>query len=162
MTISVGDKLPGATLLQMGAEGPEAVDLANKLKDRKVVIFGLPGAFTGACTTAHMPSFMRTREAFGAKGVEEVICIAVNDPFALKAWGESTGAEKAGITLLGDPSAALTKALGMDFSAPALGLINRSSRYAMVVDDGVVSVLNLEAEAGVCELTKGEELLAAM
>lgn len=159
MTISKGDRLPDASLLRMGEAGPEAVDLGARLKGRKVVVFGLPGAFTGPCTTAHLPSFMRTRDAFAAKGVEEVICIAVNDPFTLKAWDEATGAAKAGITLLGDPEGSFTKALGMDFSAPALGLINRSTRYAMLVDDGVVSALQLEEKAGVCDLTKGEQLL---
>ncbi len=160
MTISKGDRLPAAKLLRLGANGPEAVDLGARLKGRKVVIFGLPGAFTGPCTTSHLPSFIRTRAAFGAKGVDEVICIAVNDPFTLNAWGEVTGAAKAGITLLGDAEGTFTQALGMRFSAPDLGLINRATRYAMLVEDGVVSVLNLEKQAGACELTKGEELLA--
>ena len=95
MSITVGATLPDATFLVMGANGPEPVELASKVKGRKVVIFGLPGAFTGPCTTSHLPSFMRTREGFAAKGVEEIICVAVNDPFVLKAWGEATGATEA-------------------------------------------------------------------
>ena len=102
MTIQTGDSVPNATLLQMGEDGPEQVVLAEKLTDRKVVIFGLPGAFTGICSTAHVPSFMVTYDDFKAKGVDEIICISVNDPFVMKAWGESTQATQAGITMLAD------------------------------------------------------------
>lgn len=160
--IKVGDKLPEATLLRMGAEGPEGVGLQGKLSGRKVVIFGLPGAFTGTCTTAHLPSFMRTREAFGEKGVDEVICVAVNDPFVMKAWDEHTGASEAGVTLLGDSESAFTTAIGMDFTAPPAGLIARSKRYAMVVEDGTVTVLQLEDNPGQCTVSAGESLLEAV
>ena len=159
MGITVGNKLPGATLLKMGENGPEAVDLAAKLAGRRVVLFGLPGAYTGPCTTAHVPSFIRTKDKLMAKGVDEIICLAVNDPFVLKAWGESTGATAAGITMLGDSECAFTKAIGMDFTAPPIGLINRSSRYAMLVEDGVVKVLNKEENGGVCETSSGETML---
>ena len=97
MTISVGQSLPDANLLRMGEDGPEAVALSSKLKGRKVVVFGLPGAYTGVCTTAHVPSFIRNKAKFDAKGVDEIICISVNDPFVMKAWGESTGATAAGV-----------------------------------------------------------------
>ncbi|MFW2541125.1 peroxiredoxin [Primorskyibacter sp. 2E107] len=162
MTIQTGDTLPSATLSRMGAEGPEQIALDGLTKGRKVVIFALPGAYTGTCTTAHVPSFMRTRDAFAAKGVDEVICLSVNDPFVMAAWGESTGATKAGITMLGDPQAEFTKAVGMDFTAPPAGLIDRSKRYAMVVEDGKVTVLHAEENPGVCETSGGEALLAAL
>ena len=87
MKIKTGDTLPDATFLVMGDNGPESVALADKIKGRKVVIFGLPGAYTGTCTTAHVPSFMVTYDAFMAKGVDEIICVSVNDPFVMKAWG---------------------------------------------------------------------------
>ena len=118
MTISVGTKLPEATLLHAGEKGVDQVAMADKIKGRKVVIFGLPGAYTGTCTTAHVPSFMRTSEKFRAKGVDEIICVSVNDPFVMKAWGESTGATAAGITFLGDATGEFTKAIGLNFSAP--------------------------------------------
>jgi peroxiredoxin len=163
MTIATGEKLPVATLSQMGANGPEVVELSEKLAGRKVVIFALPGAFTGTCTTAHVPSFIRTRKAFSEKGVDEVICISVNDPFVMKAWGDATGATAAGITMLADPGAAFTRAVGMNFSgAPASGLIDRSKRFAMLVEDGVVKVLHREEKAGTCEISGGEALLAAI
>lgn len=161
MSISVGDKLPGVTLLQMGANGPEPVDLAARLKGRKVVIFGLPGAFTGPCTTAHVPSFMRTATKFAAKGVDEIICLSVNDPFVLKAWSESTGAGAKGISMLGDASGEFTGAIGMGFSVAALGLVNRSKRYALYAEDGVVKVFHPEPSTG-CEISTGEALLEAI
>lgn len=162
MTITTGATLPGATLLQMGEAGPEGVSLGDKLKDRKVVIFGLPGAYTGTCSTAHVPSFMRTRDGFAAKGVDEVICLSVNDPFVMKAWGEATGATAAGITMLGDATGDFTKAIGMDFDAPPAGLIGRSKRYSMLVENGVVTILNEEGSPGECEISAGETLLDAM
>jgi cytochrome c peroxidase len=160
MTISKGDTLPDATLLFMGDEGPASLQLSEKLSGRKVVIFGLPGAYTGVCTTSHVPSFMRTKDAFAAKGVDEIICVSVNDPFVLQAWGESTGAAAAGITMLGDAEGAFTTAIGMEFSAPPAGLIGRSKRYAMVVEDGVVTALGEEASPGECDISGGEALLA--
>ena len=162
MTISVGDKLPGASLLRMGENGPEAVDLAANLAGRKVVIFGLPGAYTGVCTTAHVPSFMRNMDKLAAKGVAEVICISANDPFVLKAWGEATGAAAAGITFLGDAQSEFIKAIGLDFSAPPAGLIDRSKRYALLAEDGVVKVLQVEDSPGTCTISGGEALLDAM
>lgn len=162
MTISVGDALPEATLTMMGAAGPEQVSLHARLTGRKVVIFGVPGAYTGTCTTAHVPSFIRTYGAFAAKGVDEVICLSVNDPFVMGAWGASTGASAAGITMLGDADASLTKAMGLTFTAPPVGLIDRSKRYALYAEDGVVKVLHLEENPGVCETSGGEALLAAI
>ena len=162
MSITVGDRLPAATLLKIGANGPEAVDLGALTKGRKVVIFAVPGAYTGVCTTAHVPSFIRTKAQFDAKGVQEIICLSVNDPFVMKAWGEATGATAAGITMLADAESALTTALGMAFTAPPAGLINRSARYAMLVEDGVVKVLHREESPGVCETSAGESLLAAL
>jgi cytochrome c peroxidase len=159
MTISVGSTLPDATLLQMGANGPEGVSMAAKLKGRKVVIFGLPGAYTGTCSTAHVPSFMRTKDKLMAKGVDEVICVAVNDPFVMKAWGEATGAAAAGITMLGDAESAFTTAAGMNFSAAPVGFVNRSKRYSLLAEDGVVKVLNVEDSPGTCEISAGETLL---
>ncbi len=162
MSISTGDKLPQANLMQMGAEGPEAVSLADKTAGRKVVIFAVPGAYTPTCHSAHVPSFIRTKDALAAKGVDEIICVSVNDPFVMKSWAEATGAAEAGITMLGDSDAAFTKAIGMDFDAPPAGLLSRSKRYAMLVEDGTVSVLQAEENPGVCEVSGGEAMLDAI
>ena len=135
--------------------------MADRLTGRKVVVFGLPGAYTGPCSTIHLPSFIRTAEQFRGQGVDEIICISVNDPFVLKAWSEASGAAEAGITMLGDPDAVLTKALGMEFTAPPIGLYNRSNRYALLLEDGVIKVANVD-EPATCKISVGEELLAAM
>jgi peroxiredoxin len=159
MSISVGDTLPDATLLTFGADGPGPVQMGDRLKGRKVVIFGLPGAYTGTCTSAHVPSFVRTKGDFDAKGVDEIICVSVNDPFVMSAWGKETGAAEAGITMLGDASAEFTKAIGMNWTAEPAGFYDRSRRYALYAEDGVVKVLNVEEGPGVCEVSAGETLL---
>ena len=157
--IKTGDTLPDATFQKLGADGPEGVKVSDLTKGRKVVLFGLPGAFTGTCTTAHVPSFIRTADQFKAKGVDEIVCVSVNDVFVMKAWGESTGAAAAGITMLGDAASEFTKAIGLDFDAPPAGLYGRSKRYSMYIEDGVVKNLNLEESPGVCDLSGGETLL---
>ncbi|SLN32237.1 Putative peroxiredoxin [Roseovarius albus] len=162
MSISTGDKLPEATLTRIGAEGPEAVNLSELTAGRKVVIFAVPGAYTPTCHSAHVPSFIRTKDDLAAKGIDEVICVSVNDPFVMGSWGEATGASAAGIAMLGDAEATFTKAIGMEFSAPPAGLIDRSKRYAMVVDDGTVILLQEEENPGVCEVSAGEGILAAL
>ncbi|MGH1367911.1 MAG: peroxiredoxin [Maritimibacter sp.] len=162
MTISVGEKLPKVTLTQMGSEGPAPVDLDTLTKGRKVVIFAVPGAYTPTCHSAHVPSFIRVKDELAAKGVEEVICVSVNDPFVLAAWGEATGANAAGIVTLSDAECALTEALGMRFDAPPAGLIARSKRFALAAEDGVVTVLHAEENSGVCEISGGEAMVAAL
>lgn len=162
MTITVGSTLPDATLLRMGEKGAEGVSMAARLKGRNVVIFGLPGAFTGTCTTSHVPSFMRVAERLAAKGVDEVICVSVNDPFVMRAWGESTGAAAKGITFLGDADASFTKAAGLEFTVPHEGFFDRSKRYALYAVDGVVKVLNMGQETKACEISGGEAMLAAI
>ena len=160
MTIQVGDTLPDATLLKMTDDGPTTVQMSDLAGKGKVVIFGLPGAFTGTCTVAHVPSFIRTRAAFAEKGVDEVICVAVNDPFVVEAWSKHTGAGDGGITILGDAGAEFTKAVGMNFSAPPVGFYDRSKRYSMFVEDGVVRIFNPETSRDGCEISAGEALLA--
>ncbi|WP_422048181.1 peroxiredoxin [Shimia sp.] len=162
MTISVGDNIPEGTLMKVGAEGPEPVSVESLTKGRKVILFGLPGAFTGTCSSAHLPSFMRNIDAFKEKGVEEVICLSVNDPFVMDAWDKNTQAAEAGVTLLADPSGALTVAMGLEFSVPEIGFVNRSKRYAALLEDGVVKVLNVEESPGVCEVSAGETMLSAL
>jgi len=162
MTISVGDTLPEATLIKLGDSGPEQVSLHTLAKGRKLVVFAVPGAFTPTCHSAHVPSFIRTKDQFMAKGVDEIVCVSVNDPFVMKAWGEATGATAAGLTLLADADSAFTKAMGLDFTAPPVGLLARSKRYALYAEDGVIKQLHLEESPGVCEVSGGEALLAAI
>ncbi len=160
MAIAVGDELPEAKLIKMGASGPETVDLNTLCADSKIVIFAVPGAFTPTCHSAHMPSFVRTADAIRAKGVKAIVCISVNDAFVMDLWGRQTGAIAAGIEVLADADGAYTRAIGMDFSAAPVGLIGRSIRYSMVVENGIVILINTEEKRGVCETTAGETLLA--
>lgn len=160
--LSEGMTLPEATFLQSGEAGIQQIPLGEKLKGRRVVIFAVPGAFTPTCDSAHLPSFIRTADQFRAKGIDEIICIAVNDPHVMRYWGRISGAEEAGITLLADPGAEFTRAVGMDYSMPDRGMLNRSKRYAMLVEDGVVRRLYLEEATGVCEISGGESLLEAI
>ncbi len=162
MTLSQGDTLPNATLLRIGADGPEQVEMDALTTGRKVAIFGLPGAYTGTCSTAHVPSFIRSMDGLTAAGVDEVICVSVNDPFVMHAWGDATGANQAGITMLGDAGAEFTRAIGMNWTAASKGFYDRSRRYAMFVDDGTVQVLHVEEGPGVCEVSAGESLLASL
>lgn len=162
MTIAKGDRLPDATLLQIGDSGPEQVDLKARAQGRKLAIFAVPGAFTPTCHSAHVPSFIRARDDLKAKGVDEILCLSVNDPFVMQAWGAATGAAEAGIAMLADSDGAFTRALGMDFDAPPAGLLGRSKRYAMVVEDGVVTRLYVEENPGQCEVSTGESLVAAL
>lgn len=159
MTIAAGDTLPEATFYFRGAEGPDEVTLAEKTKGRKVVIFSLPGPFTPTCSVAHMPSFVRTADRFREKGIDEIICIVVNDIHVAAEWGKVSGADDAGITILVDPAGEYTAGLGLAFTVPPLGFFNRPVRHAMVVENGVIKVLQIEESRGTCEMTAGETLL---
>lgn len=161
MTISQGDKLPEATFARIGADGAENVTVSELTKGRKVAIFAVPGAFTPTCHIGHLPSFIRSKAGFEAKGVDEIICIATNDPFVMKAWGEATGATEAGLTLLSDPVGEFSRAIGQVIEKPGAWVDGRSKRYAMYVEDGVVEVFHPETGAG-CEISGGEALLAAI
>ena len=149
--IAVGQKLPNATLYEFLDEasegcsiGPNAFEVEKLTAGKKIVIFALPGAFTPTCSAQHVPGFIEHFDASKAKGVDEIWCISVNDPFVMGAWGRDLKVGKK-IRMLGDGSAEFTKKLGMEFDLVARGLGVRSQRYAMIVEDGVVKTLDLEA-----------------
>ena len=160
MTISVGDRIPEAQLIRLGDTGPEQIEIAERLSGRRVVLVGMPGAYTDTCTEAHIPSLIRNADALRAKGVDEIIVFAVNDSHVMASWGRTTGATDAGITMLSDWDATLTKGLGLNFTAPPVGFIDRCTRVAMIVNNGIVEVLQMEEQRGVCSMTSGETLLA--
>jgi cytochrome c peroxidase len=162
MTISTGDRLPEATFLEKDEGGITKVEGVELFGGRRVVLFGLPGAYTGTCSTKHVPSFIRVADALRSKGIDEIACVAVNDPHVMMAWGDATGARAAGIRMLSDADSGFTAALGMAYDNPASGMFARSKRYAMLVEDGVVKVLNAEASPGQCEISAGETMLAAV
>lgn len=160
MTVAVGDRLPSMTLpYQVGSE-VGAFDLDEGLKGRKAVIFGMPGAYTATCSAAHLPSLIRTADAFRAKGVDELLVVVVNDVRVTEHWGRTSGATDKGIKILADWDSELTKALGLAFTVPAIGFKDRMQRCAMYVEDGVVKVFQMEEDRSACDLTSGETLLA--
>ncbi|HEY9418011.1 MAG TPA: peroxiredoxin [Pseudonocardia sp.] len=157
MTISVGDKLPDAELRTMTADGPSAVRAKDVLGSGKVVLFAVPGAFTPGCSNVHLPGFVEGAAALKAKGVDTIACVAVNDVFVMDAWGKAHGADD--ILLLADGNLEFTEALGLVLDGSGFGLGNRSKRYAAVIEDGVVTSLDVDGgtiEASTCSnlLTK--------
>jgi peroxiredoxin len=160
MAISVGDKVPSATLYKMGADGPEAVTTADYCAGRKVVIFGVPGAFTPTCSAQHVPGFMQNADALKAKGVEAIACVSVNDAFVMGAWAkdQSTGNT---IDMLGDGSGELAKAMDVELDLGSRGLGLRGKRFALVAEDGVVKHLALQ-DGGELTTSSAEETLKAL
>lgn len=158
MTIKTGDKLPSVTLKRLGANGMEDVDTAKYVAGRKVVIFATPGAFTPTCAQKHLPSYVDNAEKIKAAGIDEIICVSVNDPFVMKHWGEVAKADGK-VTMMPDGNAAFTKALGLEMDGSGFGLGIRSKRYSMIVDNGVVTELEVEAAPGEMNVSGGEACL---
>jgi peroxiredoxin len=159
MTIKIGDELPEATLRLVTADGPKPVKSSEFFGGRKVVLFGLPGAFTPTCHKNHLPGFLTEEAAFKAKGVDEIALTSVNDHFVLDAWQKATGAT-GHIAFLADGSGEFAKALGLEFDASAGGLGLRSRRYSMLIENGVVKQLNIEESPGKADLSGAAHLLA--
>jgi glutaredoxin/glutathione-dependent peroxiredoxin len=144
MTISTGDRIPAATFRKMTEEGPVEVSSDALFGGRTVALFSVPGAFTPTCSARHLPGFVDKADALKAKGVDEIVCTAVNDAFVMGAWGKSAGADGK-VTMLADGNADFVSALGLEMDARAAGLGLRGQRFSMIVKDGVVSTLNIEA-----------------
>jgi len=161
MMISVGARLPEATFTTMGSNGPEPVTTAQVFGGKKVAAFAVPGAFTPTCHVQHLPGFLKGFEAFKAKGVDAVACIAVNDVFVLDAWAKQSGADGK-ILFLADGNGDFTRAAGMTLDASGVGLGERSQRYAMLVEDGVVKALNVEEAPASAVISNAEELLKSL
>jgi len=164
MTIKVGDRLPEGSLSEYievegngCTVGPNEFKIGDLTKGKKVVIFGLPGAFTPTCSAKHVPSYVQNRDALKAKGVDDVICMSVNDAFVMGAWARD---QKSGgkVRMMGDGSAAYTKALGLELDLNARGMGTRCQRFSMLVDNGVVKTLNVEAP-GKYEVSGAETML---
>ena len=143
MPIKPGDPIPAATFKQLTTSGIANIDTGKLLKGRKVVMFGLPGAYTPVCSASHLPGFVAKAAELKAQGVDEIVCISVNDPFVMQAWGKEHGAEGK-VTMLADAEGAFTRAIGLSLDLPDFGLSGRSERYSMVVDNGVVKALSVE------------------
>lgn len=158
MTIQVGERLPAATFAMVTESGPEPRSTDDLFKGKKAVLFGVPGAFTPTCHKNHLPGYLANVDALKAKGADVVAVVAVNDPFVMKAWAESTGG-MGKITFLSDGSAMFAKAAGLDLDLTARGLGVRNQRFSMVLEDGVVKALNIEEVPGTVDKTGAETLL---
>ena len=160
MSITVGSRIPEATFTRMGPEGPAPVTTKEVFGGKKVVLFSVPGAFTPTCSKKHLPGYIKEADAIKAKGVDTIACMAVNDVFVMDAWAKAAGAGDK-VLMLADGNAELTKKLGLEMDASKHGMGLRSKRFSMIVEDGVVKELNVEApgefnvssaEATVCQL----------
>jgi peroxiredoxin len=148
MTIAIGDHLPQVEFLTMTGDGQQKVSTDVIFAGRKVVLFALPGAFTPTCSRNHLPGFLANVDAIKAKGADSVVCVTMNDIHVVNAWAKHTGAEGK-ITMLADDNGKFTRAVGMNKFYPDSGMGERSRRYSMIVDDGVVRQLNIEDKPGV-------------
>ena len=157
MTIQVGDTLPSINLTTMTDEGPKPVSMAEISSGKKVVLFAVPGAFTPTCSVQHLPGFLEKNSDLKEKGVDVIACVSVNDPFVMKAWGEdrSVGDD---VMMLSDGNGEFTAAIGLEMDGSGFGLGTRSQRYAMIIDDGVVSMLNIESGPGL-DVSSAETVL---
>jgi peroxiredoxin len=160
MVIAVGDRLPDVTFTIMTEAGPAPKTTDEVFSGKKIVLFAVPGAFTPTCHGNHLPGFVENVAGFKARGIDEVVCTAINDIFVLAAWAKASGAED--ITFLSDGSGNFARALGLEFDGTARNLGVRSQRYAMLVQDGIVQRLNVEDAPGKAEISSAKALLDAI
>lgn len=158
MPISVGDKLPDTTFFVMGENGPEGRTVDDVFAGKKIVLFGVPGAYTGTCSNTHVPGYLVADAEIRAKGVDDVAVVAVNDPFVMKAWAESTGGQGV-IQFLADGNGAFAKAIDLEMDGSGAGLGTRNKRFSMIVEDGVVTALNVEDVPSVVTVTGADQML---
>jgi peroxiredoxin len=157
MAIKVGDRIPTTNFVKATADGPQPVDSDSFFKGRKVALFSVPGAFTPTCSARHLPGFIAKADELKAKGVDEIACTAVNDAFVLGAWSDNSGA-KDKVTMLADGNGDFAKAVGLQMDGSKFGMGQRGQRFSMVVDDGVVTQLNVE-EPGAFSVSSAEHML---
>ena len=143
MTINVGDRLPDVPLSIATADGPKPITSGEYFAGKRVALFAVPGAYTPTCSARHLPSYVDKASDLKAKGIDEIACISVNDPFVMAAWGKSDGSDD--ITMLADGNGDFSDAVGLSFDGAKFGMGKRSQRYSMIVDNGVVEQLNVEA-----------------
>tara|TARA_B110000027_G_C16033854_1_gene262147 strand:+ start:286 stop:774 length:489 start_codon:yes stop_codon:yes gene_type:complete len=159
MKIKEGDKLPSADFFYLDKNNTvEKIDTNSLFKDQKVIMFGVPGAFTNVCSAKHLPGFVKIFDELKRKGISKIICLSVNDPNVLKAWGEAHNVVDK-ILMLGDPYCTFTKLIGAEIDRTARGLGMRSSRYTMLVENGVATKIKEETDAGSCEISAAENFI---
>jgi len=160
MTIQVGDRIPQTQFVKVTEQGPEQVDSDSYFAGRRIALFSVPGAFTPTCSAKHLPGFVEKADEIKAKGVDEIACTAVNDAFVMGAWGKSAGVEGK-VTMLADGNGAFAKALGLEMDGTGFGMGMRGKRFSMLVNDGTVEQLHVEAP-GQFEVSSAEYLLGQL
>jgi peroxiredoxin len=161
MTIKVGDKMPEGSFMTMTAEGPKPISSDELFKGKKVVLFGLPGAFTPTCSAKHVPGYVQSSEALKAKGIDTIACMSVNDAFVMGAWGKDQNCGDR-VKMLADGSAEYTRKLGLDLDLTARGMGTRAKRFSLLVDNGVVKQVNVEANPGELSASGADAMLASL
>ncbi|WP_026381362.1 peroxiredoxin [Afifella pfennigii] len=161
MSLSAGERVPETTFYVSGDGGPQPKSSAEVFGGRKVVLFGVPGAFTPTCQNKHLPGFIEHRDSILAKGVDEIVLVAVNDPFVLKAWSATTGADGK-VTFLSDGNGEFARAAGLDMDGSGVGLGTRVKRFAAIVEDGVVKAIFVEDSPGEAEKSSAARVLEAL
>jgi peroxiredoxin len=159
MTIAVGNKLPDVKLVKVTESGPDAVQTSDYFAGKKVALFSVPGAFTPTCSAKHLPGFVEKADELKAKGIDEIACTAVNDAFVMGAWNKASGDEK--ITMLSDGNGEFVQALDLVMDGSGFGMGKRGQRFSMVVNDGVVEQLNVEAP-GQFDVSSAEHMLSQL
>ena len=159
MTIQVGDKIPACTMKIMSEQGPADITTDDIFSGKKVVLFAVPGAFTPGCSMTHLPGYVVNADKIKAAGVDTIVCMAVNDAFVMDAWGKAQNAEE--LLMLADGNGTFTEALGLELDGSGFGLGTRSQRFAMIVDDGTVTHLNVEAGPGV-DVSSAETMMGLL
>ena len=159
MALGQGDALPKVAVKVMGEKGPEDLNIGEFAADKKVVIFAVPGAFTPTCSAAHLPGFVANADKIKAKGVDAIICLSVNDAFVMNAWGSAQNAEE--LIMAGDGNGDFTAAMGLTLDGSGFGLGQRSSRYALIAENGVITQLNAE-QGGAFEVSSAEAIMEVL
>lgn len=159
MTIKTGDKIPACTLKVMGEKGPADITTKDIFGGKKVLLFAVPGAFTPGCSMTHLPGYVVNADKIKAKGVDSIVCMSVNDAFVMSAWGKAQNAEE--LLMLADGNGEFTAKLGLELDGKGFGLGTRSQRFAMIVNDGTITHLNVEAGPGV-DVSSAETMMALL
>tara|TARA_A100001011_G_scaffold327307_1_gene351369 strand:- start:422 stop:910 length:489 start_codon:yes stop_codon:yes gene_type:complete len=160
MIIKTGDKFPEGTLAFYDSGSLKTIKTDVLFKNKRIVLFGMPGAFTPTCSQYHLPSIIKEMGNFKKKGIDEILCLVVNDVYVASVWSQQTGADEAGLKVVCDPLGTLVKKLGMSFNAPDVGFLDRSIRFCLILNNGTVENIFKETQRGTCAITSGDHISA--
>ena len=160
MITKIGDKFPKGTLSFYDSGTLKTIKTDLLFKNKRIILFGMPGAFTPTCSQHHLPSIIKEMGNYKKKGIDEIFCLVVNDVYVASVWSQQTGADKAGLKVVCDPLGTLVKKLGMSFNAPDVGFLDRSIRFCLILNNGTVENIFKETQRGSCAITSGDHILS--